>query len=298
MPATLSLNLIGAGRLGQTLAYLWRKQSLLKVNQLLTQSPTSATAAVEFIGSGNACHDINEMSAADLWLIATPDGSIPAVIETLRQSNLIKPGNIVFHCSGALSSEELQPLADIGARIASVHPIHSFASATSSVNDFSGSHCACEGDNAALAQLKPLFTSIGGQCFTIEQQNKSLYHAASVMACNYLVTLLEASRETFAIAGISEEQANQLMAPIVHQTADNLFNNSAADVLTGPIARGDVKTVQKQLDKLSEEDGELANLYRSLGVKTVAIARQQLSSQNQARLDQLKQIEALLNLSK
>jgi predicted short-subunit dehydrogenase-like oxidoreductase (DUF2520 family) len=118
------------------------------------------------------------------------------------------------------------------------------------------------------------------------------------MACNYLVTLLEASRETFAIAGISEEQANQLMAPIVHQTADNLFNTSAAGVLTGPIARGDVKTVQKQLDKLSEEDGELANLYRSLGVKTVAIARQQLSSQNQARLDQLKQIEALLNLSK
>lgn len=295
------INIIGAGQLGQTLARLWQDQDLLQIQQVLTQSYDSALNACQFIGSGIPCRQMSDLKPAALWLIAAPDQKLTPIIEKLATYPLIKPEDIVFHCSGALSSEILAPLKRQGALTASVHPIHSFASPSSSIQSFKGSHCAVEGSEQALKTLTPLFENIGGQNFRLDSHKKSLYHAGSVMACNYLVSLLEASRETFALAGIDAQTSNALIAPLVQQTTENLLGTnkngahqggqSAADVLTGPIARGDHAVVAQQLLLLSETEPELADIYRCLGRKTLQIARDKAA----AEIEQFDTIGALLS---
>ncbi|MEZ5448455.1 MAG: DUF2520 domain-containing protein [Thiolinea sp.] len=131
-----------------------------------------------------------------------------------------------------------------------------------------------EGDTAALNVLKPLIQAIGGQPFAIRSEQKTLYHAASVMACNYLVALQEMSLQTFAQAGVERELALQILQPIVQDTVQNLFALGPTQALTGPIARGDSQVVARQLQALQDWRPEMALAYQLLGRQTLVLARQ------------------------
>jgi len=49
-----TLNIIGAGRVGRTLAALWHAQRTFQIQDVCSRTPDSARAAVSFIGSGRA----------------------------------------------------------------------------------------------------------------------------------------------------------------------------------------------------------------------------------------------------
>src|SRR5690606_16891095 len=103
-----------------------------------------------------------------------------------------------------------------------------------------------EGDQRALDILSHLFSSIGAHCVPIERDAKVFYHAAAVFASNYLVTLLDTAIQTYARAGIPQDVAQKMMAALVRETAENVLRTSPEQALTGPIARGDMETVQRQ----------------------------------------------------
>lgn len=266
------LNIIGCGHLGQTLAYLWSKAGLLTVSQVLNTSLQSSQIAVEFIGQGQSLAVIAEMQPAELYLLACPDKALEICCAELAKSQLLRAGDVVFHCSGAISSELLKPLMKQGALIASIHPIKSFAQPKQAVLSFQPTYCGVEGDATALAVLQPLFEQIGGICFKINAEQKTLYHAASVFACNYLVALQSISLRTFAQAGVEEGLALKILQPIVQETVANLFNLGPAAALTGPIARGDAVVVAKQLAALQATQSIDAELYRLLGLEALELA--------------------------
>lgn len=268
------LSLFGAGRLGSTLARLWQDQHTFETQQLLTQHAHSAKAACAFIGISNdaACWQTEQLNSAQNWLLACPDSQLANAVETLVQRQLVASGGVVFHCSGAISSELLSPLREQGIACASIHPVHSFASPDKSIQQFSGSHCAAEGDQQALDLLLPAFESIGAQPFNVPPEQKLLYHAGSVMACNYMVSLIQASLDTFALANVEPQQAKALLAPLLQGTLDNILKQDSAAALTGPIARGDVSLVAKQLSALQQQNPELADIYRVMGQNSIAIA--------------------------
>jgi predicted short-subunit dehydrogenase-like oxidoreductase (DUF2520 family) len=267
-----SLNIIGCGKLGRTLAHLWHKQQLIEIGAVINRTIDSANSAVAFIGSGTSKSDFRDIPSADFWLIATPDGDILETAKQLAQNGQLD-NSIVFHCSGALSSEILKTANSH--QVCSVHPVHSFANPENSVQQFSGTYCACEGDPEALARVKPLFGDIGANLFDVDSHAKTVYHAASVLACNALVGLLDASLNCFAEAGVKSEQARALLLPIVHQTVDNALKGSPASALTGPVSRGDATTVSRQQQVLGKSDADLLEIYNSLGKQTLRIAKQQ-----------------------
>ncbi|MBB6522051.1 Rossmann-like and DUF2520 domain-containing protein [Pseudoteredinibacter isoporae] len=288
MPASLSI--IGAGRLGQTLAKLWHDQACFKLEQIYRRSAKSCLEARDFIGAESAicANTFEELHPCDIWLIATPDSAFANTCEKLKHT--IRPGDIVFHCSGALSSDELTLLKQQGAFTASIHPLHSFARPAQSVTQFAGSHCACEGDENALNILRPAFENIGGQCFRIEG-NKWLYHAGSVIACNYLAPLMEASYQAFAAAGIDQKLADTLLQPLLSGTLENIRQQGPATALTGPIARGDHDFVSAQWQALNDTDSELAELYRDMAKYTTRLALQRDNSEElNAKLQKLRGI--------
>ncbi|HZN24487.1 MAG TPA: DUF2520 domain-containing protein [Burkholderiales bacterium] len=285
-----TLNVIGAGRVGRTLASLWSEKHTFEVKDVLDGKPDGARAAVAFIGDGIAVEAIEAMRPADVWMITTPDRAILASVQTLAGAGLLRQGDIVFHCSGSLASSELAFARTLGAHVASVHPLKTFADPREAVRTFVGTHCAGEGDRGAMDVLVPAFERIGGRVAEIDPQFKTIYHAASVIVCNYLTALLETGLRCYERTGLSRETATAMIEPIVRETLDNVLELGTADALTGPVARGDDAVVARHLHALEAWDARVASIYRELGAVALDLARRR----GEVEEDALVRIEALL----
>jgi predicted short-subunit dehydrogenase-like oxidoreductase (DUF2520 family) len=270
-----TLNIIGAGRVGRTLARLWRDNDVFDIQEVLDRTPEGARAAIAFIGGGRPASGMEGVRAATAWMLTPPDGRIVPCCEALAASGLLRSGDIVFHCSGSLSSAALASAGRLGALMASVHPLKSFADPGAAVQSFAGTWCAAEGDSAALAVLRPAFQQIGARVSEIAPQHKTIYHAASVIVCNYLVALMEAGLRCYEQTGLERGTALAMMEPLVRETLDNVFRLGTVPALTGPIARGDDAVVAGHLAALDAWDTGLSELYRRLGAVALELAIKQ-----------------------
>lgn len=268
------INIIGPGRLGQSLARLAMDSGQYQIGGVLARSESSAAKALDFIGAGQVCLQLTDLAAADLWLLAVPDSAIAEVAQQLAAAKVVKTGDVVFHASGALEAKILAPLQAQGASIASLHPAFSFADPVRAVATFAGTPCAIEGDAAACEMLNSFAQAIGGVPFALAEGGKVAYHAALSMAANYLVTLADLSLQTAHQAGIAPEMANRLVLGLMQQTFNNIQALGPASALTGPIARGDAATVAQHLAVLPVSHQAA---YRAMGLATVALAGERLS---------------------
>lgn len=266
------LTVIGAGKVGRTLARLWASNQTFQIQDVLNRSLESAQRAVTFIGEGNAVGAYADLRPADIYLIAVLDDQIAACCEQLARSGNLSSESVVFHCSGALRSAELQAATLIGASVASIHPIRSFAAPEQVALEFSGTYCGVEGDTRAVDILSEAFSAIGARMVTIDGDAKIFYHAAAVFACNYLTTLLDVAQQTYVQAGIPSEVALELMAPLVRETIGNVFRIGPAAALTGPIARGDLATVERQQSAIADWNQDFGALYQQLARLTADLA--------------------------
>lgn len=263
---TLSLNIIGAGKLGKTLGLLFHQQQI-QIQTILNQHMGSTREAIEFIGSGTMCTSLETCHDADITLIAVPDNKIPEIVDKIYTLNLIKHNSIVFHCSGALSSQILKKLP---ASVMSIHPIKSFASPHLSASSFPGTVCAYEGDSKALDVILPIFSAMGAQCVPINETHKSMYHAGCVLASNYLITLAENAKTCLIDSGIAESAALDITLNLMENTINNLKHTRCTkSALTGPLQRGDDATIHNHL--LALKDTEYLELYQILGRSTLKL---------------------------
>ncbi|WP_426194610.1 Rossmann-like and DUF2520 domain-containing protein [Massilia sp. DWR3-1-1] len=269
--AAPTLNLIGGGQLGRAMGRLLAATGVLTVQDVLTRSQASADQAVAFIGAGRAVATYAQLRPADMVLLAVSDDQIEAACAALALT--VGPGTLVFHCSGAKSSAVLAVAAARGALTASVHPVRSFADPARVAADFIGTFCGIEGDAAALALLAPVLEAIGARSVVIDAAAKTVYHAASVFASNYLVTVLDAALRAYQAAGIDAQVARELAGPLATETVRNVLRLGARPALSGPIARGDLATVARQQAALDGWDAPTGELYRALAAATVTLAR-------------------------
>ena len=290
-----TLNIIGPGRVGRTLGALLQRAGLCAVRDVLSAEIATAESAVAFITAGRAVRVLREMQAANLWLLTPPDAAIASVAMALVATGQVRPGDVVFHCSGSQSSSLLAPLAAAGALIASVHPLKSFADPEAAAQSFKGTYCAAEGDAAALAVLIPLFEQLGARVTAIDPAGKTLYHAASVLVCNDLTALMEAGLRAYEQAGIERQTAQTMMEPLVRETLDNVFTLGTTRALTGPVARGDAEVLARQLAALNTLDPRIADAYRALNHIALDLARAQ-GGASAAALDAVE--HALKNINK
>ena len=273
--ATRTLNIIGCGRVGRALGRLWAHNDTFKIQDVLDCTLEKSESAVAFIGDGRAVDALAGMRRADVWMLTPPDDQIVVCCTALAASGLLTAGNIMFHCSGALPSRDLAPAAACGAIVASVHPLKSFADPAVAAQTFRGTYCAAEGDARALAMLRPAFERIGGSVSDIDPGFKTIYHAASVIVCNYLTALLETGLRCYEKSGFERDTALRMMEPLVRETLDNVFSLGTVQALTGPIARGDHAVVARQVDALEAWEPGVAAIYRQLGAVAADLARAQ-----------------------
>lgn len=264
-----TINLIGGGRVGQTLGRLLSQDGQVRVQDLLTRSQVSAELALAFMGSGRAIGHMTDMRPADLWMLAVPDAQIAPVAAALAACDGL-PAATIFHASGALSADLLKPLQDKGWRVASAHCLLSFASPALALQQFAGTPCALEGDAQALAELRTLFTRLGAQCFDVRTQDKMLYHAGAIFATNFLPVLQDLAEQLWQHSGMPQPMVQHLRASLLRNAVDNITRLGPQAALTGPAARGDTALVAAQGQAVQQWNASAGQAYQALS----ALARQ------------------------
>ena len=194
-----------------------------------------------------------------IWICHTDD----ALAETARLLAR-KPGwrgKIVFHSSGALSSDVLSPLKRAGASTASLHPMMTFVS--SAAPKMRGVPFAVEGDGRAVAAACAVVKDLSAEVFKIKKAAKPLYHALGSFSSPLVVATLATAERVGRGAGLTASQTRRLMGPILRQTMKNYQERGAAAAFSGPIKRGDLNTVRRHLQQLKRVPGA-SEVYRAL----------------------------------
>ena len=194
---------------------------------------------------------------------------------------------MALHVSGAQSADVLVSLGEAGYATGALHPLSTVADPIEGAKRLKGSFFAFEGSQAARAAASEIVTAAEGRLLDLHAADRARYHAACVFASNYVVACAAVAVRTLAgAAQISEAEAASALKPLWEGAAANLSDAGLPEALTGPIARGDVATVQKHLSDLEEPTREL---YRQLALAALEISRAQ-----GLKLDAVEALEKVL----
>ena len=267
-----SFSIVGCGKVGKALGKFLAAAGYDAVGTA-SKSRSSAKEAADLLNTGRYSDIPWEITpSADVVLITTPDGVIADTCHLIAENKGFKPGCVVLHCSGVLPSTILSSAARCGAVTGSMHPLQSFAADDFTRNPFDGIIIAVEGEPKALTIAAGMAAALGATPLTIQTAAKTLYHAAAVVASNYLVTLLDLAFTLLAEAGISGPTAFNALQPLIHGTLTNIKTIGIPQALTGPIARGDVETIKRHLVEIGSKTPQLIELFKILSFHTIDIA--------------------------
>lgn len=232
--STAALAIIGAGRLGTALAIALRQAGFEVAGPFTRGEPVPAVDAV---------------------LLCVPDSAIPQAAAALPAVPL------VGHCSGACRLDVL------GHREAfSLHPL---MTVTREGGSFAGAGAAISGSTPRAERLaRQLAETLGMIPIRIQEEDRETYHAAASVAANFLVTLEGAAEELGALVGMDR----RLLVPLARAALENWAAHGAQAALTGPVARGDERTVAAQRLAVSERAPQLLELFDTLVTCTRALA--------------------------
>jgi predicted short-subunit dehydrogenase-like oxidoreductase (DUF2520 family) len=241
--STRRFAIIGPGRLGRALAAKLDLSGQLAAGPLARGYPAA------------------ELAGAEVLLLCVPDREIKAAAETVIEGMRgDRRCPMVAHCSGASTLAVLDPVP-LDRRL-SLHPLTTLAADQPAV--FDGVSAAVAGHSAeALAVARELASGLGMTAFEIEDADRGAYHAAASIASNFLVTLESAAERLAASAGCDRD----LLIPLVRQTVSN-WAAAGSGSLTGPIARGDEATVERQRQAVAQRTPELLALFDALSEAT------------------------------
>lgn len=266
------VSIIGAGVVGTAIGYLLKERGYPIVG-IASRTFASAKRAQEFVGEGEASHDLGATSKkADIVFITTSDSAIEDVCSKIASEGGFIPGAIVFHTCGALSSEILGSARTVGAHVASLHPLQSLADINAAVKNLPGSFFCIEGDESALSVAREIVTALKGKEVTLKVDKKPLYHAGASVASNFLVATVRFGLELFDAAGINRQDSLSALMPLIKGTVKNIETLGIPSALTGPISRGDTGVIENHLKAISRERPETLRLYTELGRYTVKVA--------------------------
>ncbi|MDP6511403.1 MAG: DUF2520 domain-containing protein [Dehalococcoidia bacterium] len=264
----LRLGFIGAGTAGTALSVKLSQRGYLVV-AVASRTFDSAQRLAGKVPGCQAYEMPQQVAeAAELVFITTPDDAIAGVVAKLRWG----AGKTVVHCSGVASLDILEPARQAGAQVGGFHPLQTFASAQQAIQNLPGSAFGIEAEGEVLDRLAEMAQALDGDWVQLQEGDKVLYHAAAVFACNYWITLIRVATELWGHFGADSAKAVKALVPLLRGTLLNVESVGLPNCLSGPIARGDLGTIEKHMAALKKDAPEFLTLYRELGLHTIPVA--------------------------
>ncbi|MFL5364927.1 MAG: DUF2520 domain-containing protein [Myxococcales bacterium] len=211
--------------------------------------------------------DLHRVRHAELVLLTVTDGAVAEVCRLAAPS--IGPGQLVAHCAGALDLEPLLSARRRGARIGSLHPLRAVPPGSGS-GILRGAAAGIAGEESETRERLSAVARALGMTPVEVCGSRPLYHAAAVLAAGATVALFARAVDAFGAAtGASEEAARKALLPLSIGALSALEERTPLQALTGPIARGDARTVAAHRAALPRD---LLPLYDELARAALRLA--------------------------
>lgn len=262
----MKIGFIGAGKVGTAFGKFLMNQGI-QVIGYNSRSRKSLENAINYTNT-KAFDKEALINVCDVIFITVKDDQIQNVLETsINDFDDLKEKTFI-HMSGVHSSKILIKAHEKGADIYALHPLQSVSNIEKAVKDFENTYFSIESIGNKNKHIEKILSSIN-HYFEIESNKKSVYHMAACVFSNYLTTLMDFGLELTSSIGIDKDQAFEAMLPLINGTIKNIQNNGIEHSLTGPLARGDVKTIKSHLDTYEKMNQEYKDFYQVMGLKTL-----------------------------
>jgi len=288
MGGYLKIGIIGTGKVGCALA-IGLKNIGFEISGLYSRSIDPVKLLNSTIKTELENDLLLTVNNSEVIFLTVPDDVLKSVAKEISNAIEDLKGKTFFHCSGALTSDVLDPLKQNGGETASLHPIQTFADKE---NGWIGLVHICfgfEGCEVSLRTAQVIVNALSSKILIINKENKMLYHAAASILSNYMVTLSYIAGDLLVKAGIDRNIGFEAFLPLIGKTVKNIELLGSVDALTGPISRGDLKTINEHVKSIKEKAPEVLDVYKVLGNKTVGIALK-MGSISEEAADELKRL--------
>jgi len=279
---SLRIGFIGAGQLATPLAWSLARAGYAIVGATSRSQASAARLAAGIAGAKVYGGPQQLADDADLVVIAVPDDAIATVAKSVRWH----ARHSVVHCSGATEVSSLAPAAAAGASTGGFHPLQSFTDTGAAMKSLPGCTVGIEAEGPLLAVLTAMAEALGCHPIRLPAGARALYHASGSFASSFLVGLLNDALALWAAFGVDREEAFRALLPLVKGTLATIEANGPIQSLAGPIARGDVATVERHIVALRSEAPALLPTYLDIARRSLAIAEAKGGAEK-AKLDAL-----------
>lgn len=259
----MNISFIGAGKVGTSFGkYL--SDNGMHINYYLSRSIESAIKASEYLNCKYTDKLEELVLNSDIIFVTTSDNEIQIVSDHIFKLDLDVSDKIFVHMSGALTSDIFNKLESKGAKAYSLHPLQTFTNIEKAIEDLGNSYFSIESNSDKLLFTK-LLDKLGNNYFTLTPEQKVKYHLSACVLSNYLVTLMDFGIRKLEEIGIDSDAGLSAMEPLIMATYNNVKSKGTTNALSGPVQRGDTKTIERHLDELQGLD---LDLYKLLGKVT------------------------------
>jgi len=253
----MKFSLFGASKTGISIAYHLCKnghQPIFTWNRS-EENLAKALEYVPFESSSKNLKDFNE--ECDFVILSISDDAIEDIAERFLSINKNKDLKIL-HTSGALDSSVFGDYENSG----SFHPVISISSIEEGIEMIPQTTFTCEGNISTF--LVQIANEIGETGITLTKEQKQNIHLSAVFMNNYMIGLIEKIKILNRDAGLEDHSTEKILQAITRQTISKSWKNTIEETLTGPVKRGDEKTIKKHLDILKNDD-LFQQLYKIFG---------------------------------
>jgi predicted short-subunit dehydrogenase-like oxidoreductase (DUF2520 family) len=281
------ITIVGPGRLGGALCLVLERAGYV-IDALVYRSSKRAKLLAGHLASSPVIVRFDKIKAlsSSVVIITVQDEEISTTASAIEP--YLKPGTIVFHTSGSLSSDVLSSLRERGCPIASLHPLASISDWETGKDRFWGAYFCLEGDLKAVRLGKKIVAAIGGRPFSIAADKKALYHASALTAAGHVTALFDIAVGFMVKARVSRAMARKMLQPLLLSVANNLEVQDSPRALTGTFARADESTMVRHLEVLRSNatDNEL-EVYLDLALRSIELAK--AAGADQQKLKKMRQ---------
>jgi len=268
--------LIGAGKVAHSLVPALVKSNY-NVEAIHSRSFLSAKKLAQKYSVKHSIDSLTEMPASvRIFLLSVPDNEIKKTAGKLSRLKINFTKSYFVHFSGVEDISVLRSLEKKGAATGSLHLMQTFPSKR--ITELKGVHAALEtNDERAYKLLMKLSKNLQLKPFSIRSEDKVYYHLAGITGSNFLAGNLYNSEEFLSLCGIHQKDSFEILKSTIFTTIDNTRKFGAAQALSGPVDRGDFKTIKKHISALkklirvNDKKEEAAYLLRSYLVQSLQL---------------------------
>ena len=248
MSSMARIGVVGAGRVGAVLSAALRAAGH-EIVSVAGESQVSRDRAAALLPGVPLAKPTDVARRCDLLLLTVPDDMLENVVTTFVGAGAIRAGQVVCHTSGRHGLAVLEAATRVGARPVAMHPAMTFTGTAIDLDRLPGCVFGVTAGPTERAYAEGLVADLHGVPLWVPEDKRTLYHAGLAHGANHLVTLVSQAMDLLVASGAQDPAAT--LRPLLSAALDNALAQGDA-ALTGPIVRGDVRTVQAHLAEIAE----------------------------------------------